>query len=237
MSRHRAASPARTALSRAALARTTRRAVVASVAAGAPVALSLGAAPAAHATDWDAIAACESGGNWAIDTGNGYAGGLQFSPSTWRAYGGSGSPADASRSEQIAVAERVKAAQGIGAWPTCGKRGGSDSAKSSGSDSGSRSSSSGSGSSGSSDDAKPAKKTPATKRAAATPVTETVSDDASGSAPSTRSGGYTVKAGDTLGSIATAQKVSGGWAALQKANSSVITDPNLIFPGETLSMP
>jgi len=79
----------------------------------------------AHADpNWDAIAACESGGNWSIATGNGYYGGLQFSLSTWRAYGGTGMPQNASRETQIAVAQRVLAGQGIGAWPVCGKRAG-----------------------------------------------------------------------------------------------------------------
>jgi outer membrane biosynthesis protein TonB len=77
----------------------------------------------AYSVNWDAIAACESGGNWSINTGNGYAGGLQFTPSTWRANGGSGSPSGASREEQIRVAENVLHSQGIGAWPVCGRRG------------------------------------------------------------------------------------------------------------------
>lgn len=77
----------------------------------------------AYSVNWDAIAQCESGGNWGISTGNGFAGGLQFTPSTWRANGGSGSPAGASREEQIRVAENVLHSQGIGAWPVCGRRG------------------------------------------------------------------------------------------------------------------
>lgn len=83
------------------------------------------AGPAHADINWDAIARCESGGNWSINTGNGYYGGLQFSRSTWRAYGGTkyASTANrASRSEQIRVAERVVRGQGIGAWPTCGRR-------------------------------------------------------------------------------------------------------------------
>jgi LysM repeat protein len=68
---------------------------------------------------WASLAQCESGGNWSIDTGNGYYGGLQFSLSTWQGYGGSGMPHEASASEQIAVAERVQASQGWGAWPAC----------------------------------------------------------------------------------------------------------------------
>jgi hypothetical protein len=77
----------------------------------------------AYTVNWDAIASCESGGNWGISTGNGYSGGLQFTPSTWRANGGSGSANGASRDEQIRVAENVLHSQGIGAWPVCGRRG------------------------------------------------------------------------------------------------------------------
>jgi uncharacterized protein YabE (DUF348 family) len=68
---------------------------------------------------WDRLAQCESGGNWSINTGNGFYGGLQFTPSTWRGYGGTGMPHEASRAEQIAVAKRVQAGQGWGAWPAC----------------------------------------------------------------------------------------------------------------------
>ncbi|MEP6815684.1 MAG: ubiquitin-like domain-containing protein [Marmoricola sp.] len=72
---------------------------------------------------WDRIAQCESGGNWAANTGNGYYGGLQFNVGTWQAYGGSGRPDQNSREAQIAVAERVRAAEGgYGAWPVCGAR-------------------------------------------------------------------------------------------------------------------
>jgi resuscitation-promoting factor RpfE len=77
----------------------------------------------AYSVNWDAIAQCESGGNWGISTGNGFSGGLQFTPSTWRANGGSGSPNGAGREEQIRVAENVLHSQGIGAWPACGRRG------------------------------------------------------------------------------------------------------------------
>ncbi|AMC82458.1 resuscitation-promoting factor RpfE [Mycobacterium tuberculosis] len=79
--------------------------------------------PVAYSVNWDAIAQCESGGNWSINTGNGYYGGLQFTAGTWRANGGSGSAANASREEQIRVAENVLRSQGIRAWPVCGRRG------------------------------------------------------------------------------------------------------------------
>ncbi|MBM2620271.1 LysM peptidoglycan-binding domain-containing protein [Actinoplanes sp. LDG1-06] len=86
------------------------------------------ASPAqASSVNWDAIAKCESGGNWSINTGNGYYGGLQFSRSTWKAYGGTkyASTANkATKAEQIKIAEKVLKGQGIGAWPTCGKKAG-----------------------------------------------------------------------------------------------------------------
>jgi len=89
-----------------------------------PMALD-GATATAHAdsVNWDAIAQCESGGNWSINTGNGAYGGLQFKQATWTSNGGVGSPATASRSEQIRVAENVLANQGLKAWPTCGAKG------------------------------------------------------------------------------------------------------------------
>ncbi|WP_195909223.1 transglycosylase family protein [Microlunatus sp. Gsoil 973] len=71
---------------------------------------------------WDKLARCESGGRWHINTGNGFYGGLQFTLSTWHAYGGSGMPNKHSRSEQIAVAQRVQRSQGWGAWPACSSR-------------------------------------------------------------------------------------------------------------------
>ena len=79
-------------------------------------------AEVASGSVWDSLAQCESGGNWAINTGNGYYGGLQFNPGTWNAYGGGqyAATADqATREQQIAVAEKVQVAQGWGAWPAC----------------------------------------------------------------------------------------------------------------------
>ncbi|MGR6964964.1 transglycosylase family protein [Geodermatophilus sp. URMC 61] len=115
----RSSSPARTS------ARALRRGAVVL---GGAAAVSLGvlAAPASAAApnNWDAVAQCESGGNWAINTGNGYYGGLQFSASTWAAFGGHQYASNAhlaTKAQQIAVAERTLDAQGPGAWPTCGK--------------------------------------------------------------------------------------------------------------------
>ena len=105
-----------------------RRATTVAVVAGAAAVTPLFAAGPASAdsVNWDAIAQCESGGNWSINTGNGYYGGLQFDRSTWRAYDGdefAALPHQATREEQIAVAERVRADRGgYGAWPVCGKK-------------------------------------------------------------------------------------------------------------------
>ncbi|HIW90766.1 MAG TPA: transglycosylase family protein [Candidatus Corynebacterium avicola] len=106
---------------------TTKRLAVAGMA---TLALGAVAAPAANAaTDeqWDALAACESGGDWSINTGNGYSGGLQFDQQTWSAHGGdefAPSADQATREQQIQVAERVQASQGWGAWPSCSAQAG-----------------------------------------------------------------------------------------------------------------
>lgn len=83
----------------------------------------LTATASADTVNWDAIAECESGGNWTVNSGNGHYGGLQFKQATWTANGGVGSPAGASRAEQIRVAENVLRSQGLKAWPKCGSRG------------------------------------------------------------------------------------------------------------------
>lgn len=80
-----------------------------------------GTASAAPTHDWDGVAQCESGGNWHTNTGNGFYGGLQFTQSTWHANGGSGMANQASKDEQVRVAENVLRSQGPGAWPVCGK--------------------------------------------------------------------------------------------------------------------
>jgi len=104
---------------------TTGRTLARTAIAGAVLSAPVVAAPAASAdsgTVWDRLAQCESSGNWSINTGNGFSGGLQFTPSTWRAFGGDGRAHDASREEQIVVAERVLAQQGWGAWPACSRK-------------------------------------------------------------------------------------------------------------------
>jgi LysM repeat protein len=195
-----------------AVRRTIARVVVAGVAVGAPMALAPAFA-SAQPTNWDAVAECESGGNWSIDTGNGYRGGLQFKQSTWEANGGSGNPANASREEQIRVAENVKATQGMGAWPTCGKRGG------------------GSGGGGGKSHAPSSAKAPKSSKKAparSAPVAPVL-------VASNPQGDYTVVPGDTLSKIATDMQVVGGWQALFEKNKQFIGDPNLIVPGQKIA--
>lgn len=105
----------------------SRRIVTFAGAAGTAAAIPLvgtaDTASAASVDTWEAVAQCESSGNWKINTGNGHYGGLQFKPATWSSNGGVGNPATAPRSEQIRVAENVLRTQGIKAWPKCGAKG------------------------------------------------------------------------------------------------------------------
>ena len=194
--------------------RTIARVVVAGVAVGAPLAVAPAFA-SADPVNWDAIAQCESGGNWSINTGNGYYGGLQFSQSTWEANGGSGNPANASRAEQIRVANNVLQTQGIGAWPVCGARGGS----------------SGGGGGYSAPQQQSSTSNESTSYEApqqAAPVKPVL-------AKSNPKGDYKIKAGDTLTKIAKDRKVKGGWQALYKKNKQFIGDPNLIIVGQKIA--
>ena len=102
-----------------------RRLVTLAMTTAATLAMAVVMAQPASATPtrtWDRIAACESGGDWHINTGNGYHGGLQFDPDTWRAFGGEGKAYKASKERQIEVAERVLRAQGWRAWPACSRK-------------------------------------------------------------------------------------------------------------------
>ncbi|MCE0761553.1 LysM peptidoglycan-binding domain-containing protein [Pseudonocardia kujensis] len=107
--------------------RTIARTALAGAVAGAPLVVLAPSANAAADTTWDKVAQCESGGNWSINTGNGFSGGLQFTAQTWKGFGGTQyAPVahQASRAQQIAVAEKVLAKQGWGAWPVCSRKAG-----------------------------------------------------------------------------------------------------------------
>lgn len=220
-----------------------RLAVAGAVVAGGSAAAA-GAASAATAptNPWDEIAQCESGGNWSTSTGNGYSGGLQFSPQTWRAHGGKGSASGASREEQIAVAERVLASQGWGAWPSCSKKVGT-SGKSSGtakkeSSSASASSSSRGEKSEAKSEARSTAKSTAKSveksqpRAAKKKVAPRASAPAA--APKRASSGptYVVRPGDTLSEIASANRTSVG--TLTGLNG--VTNPDVIVVGQQLRL-
>ncbi|MFJ7345161.1 transglycosylase family protein [Streptomyces sp. NPDC101110] len=188
--------------------RTT--AVLAGAALLAPLGLlaATGNAAAADSGVWDRIAQCESGGDWHINTGNGYYGGLQFAPSTWNAYGGTAyaPTADrASRSEQIAVATKVQRAQGWGAWPVCSARAGA------------------SGGAPAADPVTSTKQAPAKPSKASARATEHADRGSS-------RGDYTVRRGDTLSGVAARHGTT--WQHLYAANKAAIgADPDVIVPG------
>ncbi|MYS92854.1 MULTISPECIES: transglycosylase family protein [Streptomyces] len=197
--------------------RTT--AVLAGAALLAPLGLlaATGNAAAADSGVWDRIAQCESGGNWHINTGNGYYGGLQFAASTWRAYGGTAyapTADQASKSQQIAVATKVQRAQGWGAWPTCSARAGAG---------GSAPAASAAGDPVSAAEPAPAKPSK-------TPARSTAHPDRGSSR-----GDYTVREGDTLSGVAARHGTT--WQHLYAANQAAIGgDPDMIVPGLRLAL-
>ncbi|WLQ04982.1 LysM peptidoglycan-binding domain-containing protein [Arthrobacter oryzae] len=218
-----------TRTSKSTLGTAARRGVTLAAVSAAGLALSATAANAAVPTatstsTWDALAQCESGGNWSTNTGNGFSGGLQFTDSTWAAYGGTGSAADATREQQIAVAENVQASQGWGAWPACAAELGL------------------SGGGGA-----PAPSVPVTPAPAEVPVQAAqapvqavapVHAEPRHAAQVPLSGEtYTVAAGDTLSIIAEKLAVTGGWQTLADANTDTIVDPDLVFEGQVLQLP
>ncbi|MEV6685635.1 transglycosylase family protein [Streptomyces sp. NPDC051130] len=199
------------------------RASLAVTAGGAGIALPLIGAGAAHAASigtWDKVAACESTNNWHINTGNGYYGGLQFSQSTWRAFGGTAVAARAdlaTKDQQIAVAEKVLKGQGPRAWPVCGPEAGLSR-------------------SGPAPATAPAA-IPRQKQAA--PAATQVHAESATRPTDTRvlPNPYVVAPGDSLSAIATGQHVEGGWQALYETNRDTIGgNPNLIFPGQRLTL-
>ena len=204
-------------------ARSIAKVAVAGVIVGAPLAMAAGTANAqGSGVNWDTVAACESGGNWSINTGNGYYGGLQFLPSTWTSHGGSGMPHQASREEQIRVAENVMKTQGINAWPVCGPKG--------------------LGGAPAPVKAKPApvqqaapkqQSAPAPKKSA--PVQQAPAPVTVALPSSNPNGDYEIKAGDSLSKIAQELKVEGGWAKLHELNKQFIPNADLILPGHKIA--
>ncbi|MGW0822842.1 transglycosylase family protein [Streptomyces sp. NPDC002845] len=209
------------------------RASLTVTAGGAGMALPLMGTGAAHAADvdtWNKVAACESSNDWNINTGNGYYGGLQFSQSTWEAYGGTGyaQRADlATKDQQIAIAEKVLKGQGPGAWPVCSVRAGLTPG-------------------GDTPDINPSGTSQSTPASTPTSTStqgapkRTVRDVTPQTTPQSQAGSvemYTVVRGDTLSGIADTRNVPGGWQKLYQANRKTIGgDPDLIMPGQRLSL-
>jgi hypothetical protein len=224
------------------------------------------AASAASVSTWDKVASCESGGDWSINTGNDYYGGLQFSASTWSAYGGGAyaSTADhASKGQQIAIAEKVLASQGPGAWPVCGpqaglSQGGAPASVSTTSTTPSKHSSttqrtethrtttrSTTGHSTATHSSGRHSSTGSTEQSGVVHDVRKATSTPKHAAPAVRTssahavghGAYTVKPGDTLSGIAASAQLKGGWQALYQENHSTVGgDPDLIFPGQHLDV-
>ena len=227
--------------------------------------------PAANAVDgatWDALAQCESGGNWSINTGNGFYGGLQFTQQSWNGVGMSGSPANATRAQQIEAGERLLAIQGWGAWPACsaklglyGKTGAAPTyteptttvaaqsqtqqtytapAAQAAPAAPAAQAAPAAPAAQAAPAAPAAQAAPAAVEApAAAPVAPAAEAPAAApvAAPKAAAGTYTVVPGDSLSLIAAKLGVAGGYQAIAAANTDIIYNVDLIFPGQVLNIP
>lgn len=196
--------------------------------------------PAANAADgatWDALAQCESGGNWSINTGNGFYGGLQFTQQSWNGVGMSGSPVNATRAQQIEAGERLLAIQGWGAWPACsaklglyGKTGAAPTYTEP------TTSTAATTTVAAQSQTQQAYTAPAAQAAPAAPAAEAPAAPVA-AAPKAAAGTYTVVPGDSLSLIAAKLGVAGGYQAIAAANTDIIYNVDLIFPGQVLNIP
>lgn len=239
---------------------TSIRRTAAALAIGGAVAATM-SMPAANAVDgatWDALAQCESGGNWSINTGNGFYGGLQFTQQSWNGVGMSGSPATATRAQQIEAGERLLAIQGWGAWPACsaklglyGKTGAAPTYTEPTTTVAAQSQTQ------QTYTAPAAQAAPAAPAAQAAPVAAPAAPaapaaaaveapaapvaapavEAPAAAPKAAAGTYTVVPGDSLSLIAAKLGVAGGYQAIAAANTDIIYNVDLIFPGQVLTIP
>jgi resuscitation-promoting factor RpfA len=206
--------------------------------------------PAQASSVWDRLAQCESGGNWSINTGNGYYGGVQFSLQTWRGYGGQGMPHHASKAEQIRIAQRVLAGQGPGAWPVCSVRAGLTRGN-------------GGATSSAPQQQQPQQQAPSRSKQRQAPQQQAQPQQQApkrqvqrqapqqqaqpqqqapkrtyAQAPKVKAGSetITVAKGDTLAKLAKKHGVT-DWRTLWGANSNKVTNPDLILVGQTLHLP
>lgn len=250
---------------------TSIRRTAAALAIGGAVAATL-SMPAANAVDgatWDALAQCESGGNWSINTGNGFYGGLQFTQQSWNGVGMSGSPATATRAQQIEAGERLLAIQGWGAWPACsaklglyGKTGAAPTyteptttvaAQSQTQQTYTAPAAQVAPAAPAAQAAPVAVEAPAAAPAAPAAQAAPVAVEAPAApaaapaveapvaapvaAPKAVAGTYTVVPGDSLSLIAAKLGVAGGYQAIAAANTDIIYNVDLIFPGQVLNIP
>ena len=247
---------------------TSIRRTAAALAIGGAVAATM-SMPAANAVDgatWDALAQCESGGNWSINTGNGFYGGLQFTQQSWNGVGMSGSPATASRAQQIEAGERLLAIQGWGAWPACsaklglyGKTGAAPTyteptttvaaqsqtqqtytapaAQAAPAAPAAQAAPAAVEAPAAAPAAPVAPAAPAVEAPAAAPAVEAPVAAAPVAAPKAAAGTYTVVPGDSLSLIAAKLGVAGGYQAIAAANTDIIYNVDLIFPGQVLTIP
>ena len=246
---------------------TSIRRTAAALAIGGAVAATM-SMPAANAVDgatWDALAQCESGGNWSINTGNGFYGGLQFTQQSWNGVGMSGSPATATRAQQIEAGERLLAIQGWGAWPACsaklglyGKTGAAPTyteptttvaAQSQTQQTYTAPAAQAAPAAPAAQAAPAAVEAPAAPVAPAAPAVEAPAAPAAApaveapaaaapvAAPKAAAGTYTVVPGDSLSLIAARLGVAGGYQAIAAANTDIIYNVDLIFPGQVLTIP
>ena len=253
---------------------TSIRRTAAALAIGGAVAATM-SMPAANAVDgatWDALAQCESGGNWSINTGNGFYGGLQFTQQSWNGVGMSGSPATATRAQQIEAGERLLAIQGWGAWPACsaklglyGKTGAAPTYTEPTTSTAATTTVAAQSQTQQTYTAPAAQAAPAAPAAqaapaaveapaaapaaqaapaaveapAAAPAAPAVEAPAAApvAAPKAAAGTYTVVPGDSLSLIASKLGVAGGYQAIAAANTDIIYNVDLIFPGQVLNIP
>lgn len=188
--------------------------------AAAPFAMTVQAASAAPQQTWDKVAQCEGSGNWKTNTGNGFQGGLQFTPSTWKAYGGTQyapNANQASREQQIAVAERVLQAQGPNAWPVCSKKAGLTKG-------------------GGLDNQNVAQKVVSTVVGKKSTQSEhkTEKPAAAPKQETPHKGSYQVQKGDTLAEIG--KKVGQDWHKIYDQNRDKLHNPNLVVTGDLLKI-
>ena len=241
---------------------TSIRRTAAALAIGGAVAATV-SMPAANAVDgatWDALAQCESGGNWSINTGNGFYGGLQFTQQSWNGVGMSGSPATATRAQQIEAGERLLAIQGWGAWPACsaklglyGKTGAaptyteptttvaaqSQTQQTYTAPAAQAAPAAAPAAPAAAPAAPAAQAAPAAVEAPAAPAAAPAVEApaAPAAAPKAAAGTYTVVPGDSLSLIAAKLGVAGGYQAIAAANTDIIYNVDLIFPGQVLTIP